>query len=251
MDSLGPQEQQPLVSDTKAGPNADDIKNRPIGTDGQRTIKKEDGEDLPSVKTGKKEHPDRDVSLRKRSISHSEGEPLLQQNGAAATKTDKNYISTRSHRLNKVLIQIKKGLKRIKPEKLIKIYKELALLPKTRTYGDRYEGKGIPESEVKLYKDPKILLLRGMTVNPFYHACMVFGDPALDEARFVQINDTNNYPEFMTREQFFKYMDKEGGNIVGVWEPKEDRNKMAGIIKKDSLVKLAEQEAKVPQKKKK
>ena len=142
----------------------------------------------------------------------------------------------------KAMAAIRYVLKKLKPDTLLKIAKELITLSKTRSYGERYGEKGLPDKELKHFKHPKLVIVRGMTVNPFYHSVVCFGDPYSPNARFIQHNDTNNYPEFMDRDQFMKYLEAEGGRIEMVWTPPESPKKPYKAHEQSKLDKMMEDE---------
>ncbi len=122
--------------------------------------------------------------------------------------------------VRKQLQAIRDGLNKLVPDILKTIIHELRTLTETRSYGSRYSN-GLPEQELENFHHPRIVILRGMTVNLMYHAVIAFGNPFSQNARFAHINDVNAQPEFMDRDQFSKFLENEGAPVMSVYTPEE------------------------------
>ncbi|AMO56177.1 hypothetical protein GZ77_05030 [Endozoicomonas montiporae] len=67
---------------------------------------------------------------------------------------------------------------------------------------------GIPEQELKLYTNPRLIVLKGEVFNQYGHALLAFGDPTSDTDRYVQISSANWYPEHMNGTEYHDYLHK-------------------------------------------
>ena len=73
---------------------------------------------------------------------------------------------------------------------------------------------GIPEKRLKLYTNPRLLVIKGDGFNQYGHALLAFGDPSSNTDRYVQISSANWYPEHMNGTQFSNYIHKWKGEIA-------------------------------------
>lgn len=73
-----------------------------------------------------------------------------------------------------------------------------------KLYGVTYP-KGIAEDILKLYTNPRLVVVSDGDVNPFGHALMAFGDPDGSSDRYVQISSAHWYPEHLDSDAIQKY----------------------------------------------
>ncbi|MGI9282030.1 MAG: hypothetical protein ACR2PX_20700 [Endozoicomonas sp.] len=74
--------------------------------------------------------------------------------------------------------------------------------------------KGIPESELKQYIRPRMIVIKDGATNKYGHALLAFGDPTSGESRYVQISSAHWYPEHLNNFQFVEYLKKWENNIA-------------------------------------
>ncbi|CAM3753740.1 hypothetical protein [Parendozoicomonas haliclonae] len=150
---------------------------------------------------------------------HSQAARSLQDFKVTAQPVKTSRIKALSNWAYKQLVTIRSAIIGVIPTGLKNAAQDMKNLTSSREFGTRYP-QGIPDSELKHFHTPRIVVLSGMSVNPLYHALLCFGDPLSDDARFIQINDTNAHPEVMNRDQFVEFLKAEGGDVKFVYQPK-------------------------------
>ena len=76
-----------------------------------------------------------------------------------------------------------------------------------------YPG-GIPREELKLYTNPRLVVIKDGATNEYGHALLAFGNSLTSEDRYVQISSANWYPEHLDGTQFKEYLSKWGNEIA-------------------------------------
>ena len=72
---------------------------------------------------------------------------------------------------------------------------------------------GLPEDELKLYTNPRLVVIKDGETNEYGHALLAFRDPMSGDDRYVQISSANWYPEHLDGPQFKEYQSK-WGNVI-------------------------------------